>query len=151
MSEAATQNGRNVTSWKDETSQAVSQTVQSTNEAMTHGAEARREFMCEAANQFGQAGRMFAHNSAEKMHTLMTFAGMAQASAQDLQGCFNGLVEGVIRTNLRLAQEIFLVESPRAFVDLQQRFMHDYFVAFEQGISTLIRATSHEMTRPVEP
>jgi hypothetical protein len=84
------------------------------------------------------------------MHVLMmmTFAGMAQGGAQDLQGFLNGLVEGVIRTNLRLAQEIFLVESPRAFVELQQRFVYDYLEAFQQGVSALIRAT--ERTRVAE-
>jgi hypothetical protein len=161
MSEVEAQNGRNISSWKNEASQvamtAASQaedvtakTLQSTGVAMSRGAEQQREFMSKAADQFGEAGRTFAQDSAEKMHTLMTFAGMAQSSAQDLQGCFNGLVEGVIRTNLRLAQEIFLVDSPRAFVDLQQRFMRDYFAAFEQGVSTLIRATSNELARPVE-
>jgi hypothetical protein len=92
-------------------------------------------------------------NSAEKMRTLVTFAGMAQGGAQDLQGCLNGLVAGEMRTNLRLAQEIFLVESPRAFAELQQRFMHDYFAAVHQGISALIRATepiSAEIERPPE-
>jgi hypothetical protein len=141
-----------VNDWKKEAStqaiQAVSQveeitekSTRSASETMTHTAEEQREVMNKAAEQFGNAGRGFAQGSAEKLHTLMTFAGMAQGGAQDLQGCLHGLVEGVMRTNLRLAQEIFLVESPRAFVELQQRFVRDYFDAFQQGVSALIRAT----------
>jgi len=40
------------------------------------------------------------------------------------------------------------VESPRAFVELQQRFVYDYLEAFQQGVSALIRAT--ERTRVAE-
>jgi hypothetical protein len=148
----------NITAWQREAApQAVSQiesaatdTMRSASEAMTRNADGQRETMDKAAEQFGDASRGLAQDSAEKMHVLMmmTFAGMAQGGAQDLQGFLNGLVEGVIRTNLRLAQEIFLVESPRAFVELQQRFVYDYLEAFQQGVSALIRAT--ERTRVAE-
>ena len=61
--------------------------------------------------------------------------------------------EPVIRTNLRIAQEIFLVESPRAMVELQQRFTRDYFEAYHRGISALIRvaneASEQGVPRPV--
>jgi hypothetical protein len=153
MSETET----NIASWRNEVSQIESvatDTMRSTGEAMTQNAERQRELMNKAADQFGDASHGLVQNNAEKMHTLMTFAGMAQGGAQDLQGCLNGLVHGVIRTNLRLAQEIFLVESPRAFVELQQRFMHDYFEAFQQGVSALVRATqpvSAEIEHPREP
>jgi hypothetical protein len=147
MSETET----NIACWRNEVSQIESvatDTMRSTSEAMRRNAEGQRELMDEAADQFGDASRGFVQHGAEKMHTLMTFAGMAQGGAQDLQGCLNGLVEGVIRTNLRLAQEIFLVQSPRAFVELQQRFLRDYFDVFQQGASAIIRATSAEIERP---
>jgi hypothetical protein len=141
MSETET----NIAAWQKEVSQIESvatETMQSTSEAMTRSADKQREVL-RAAEQFGDTNRGFAQHNAEKMHTLMAFGGIAQGGAQDLQSCLNGLVEGVIRTNLRLAQEIFLVESPRAFVELQQRFLRDYFDVFQQGAAALIRATEH--------
>jgi Phasin protein len=142
MSETET----NIAAWQKEVSQIESvatETMQSTSETMTRNAEKQREVLERAAEQFGDTSRGFVQHNAEKMHTLMAFGGMAQGGAQDLQSCLNGLVEGVIRTNLRLAQEIFLVESPRAFVELQQRFLRDYFDVFQQDAAALIRATEH--------
>jgi hypothetical protein len=153
MSEAKTSIGQNIVPWKSEASEqamlAVSRaeeaadSIRSATEWMTQGAEGQREFVRNAAEQFGDASRSFADGNAEKMHTLLTFASSVEGGFQDLQECLAGLVEGVVRTNLRLAQEMFLVESPRAFAELQQRFMREYFDAFEQGAAALIRATSH--------
>ena len=66
----------------------------------------------------------------------------AQGGLLDLQACMTGLLQGVIHTNLRLAQEIFLAQSPRAFAELQQRFLHEYFDAFEQGAAALMHVTT---------
>lgn len=151
MSEAETSIGQNTVPRKNEASEqamlAVSRveeaavdSMQSATDAMTRGAEEQREFAHDAAEKFGEAGRTLAQSSAEKMHTLLTFAG--SAGLQDMQACMTSLVEGVVRTNLRLAQEMFLVESPRAFLELQQRFMREYFDAFQQGAAALIRATT---------
>jgi hypothetical protein len=151
MSEAEV--GRNITSWKNEAShQAIravteaedvtAKTVQSAGDAITRTAEEQRQAMTDAAEQFGEANRTFAHGNAENIHRLLTFASTAHGGLHDLQECLTGLVEGVVRTNLRLAQEMFLVESPRAFAELQQRFLREYFDSFEQRAAALIRATS---------
>jgi hypothetical protein len=155
MNEAETMTvGRNIIDWKHEASQqaisAASQaadvatsTAQSAEAAMTRGADQQREFVRESARSFGEARRDLGQGSAEKMHTLLSFASMTQGGLLDLQDCLTGLLEGVVRTNLRLAQEIFLVESPRAFAELQQRFLREYFDAFQEGAAALIHATSH--------
>ena len=83
-----------------------------------------------------------ADSSAGNMHAFLAFSSNAQGGMRELQDCLTGLVQGVIRCNLRIAQEIFLVESPRALLDLQQRFLHDYFDAYERGISALIRVAN---------
>jgi hypothetical protein len=160
MSEAEV--ARNITSWKNEashqairaveqaeeltgeTEELTAEAVQAAGDAMTRTAEEQREAMTDAAEQFGEASRTFAHGNAENMHRLLTFAGTAHGGLHDLQECLTGLVEGVVRTNLRLAQEMFLVESPRAFAELQQRFLREYFDAFEKGAAALIRATAKE-------
>jgi hypothetical protein len=57
----------------------------------------------------------------------------------DAEGFMGDLVQGVIRTNLRLAQEMFQVRSPQAFIELQMRFMQEYFEAFQQGAAAMMR------------
>jgi hypothetical protein len=50
------------------------------------------------------------------------------------------LVESVVRTNLRLAQAMLLVESSRAFVELRQQFLRELFDVLQQGMSIFSRA-----------
>jgi hypothetical protein len=109
---------------------------------MAQGLEKRREFVRDAAGQFGEASRGFVEDSAAKPDSLLRFAGCAHGGPENLQGFLAGLVEGVVRTNLRLAQELLLVESPGAFIELQQRFMREYFDAFQHGADALIRITN---------
>ena len=70
-----------------------------------------------------------------------------QGGLADLQASMSGLLEGVIRTNLRLAQEIFMAQTPRAFAELQQRFLLEYFNAFQQGAAALMRVTTQTADR----
>jgi hypothetical protein len=128
--------------------QAVSQAegiganiAQSVDQAMTHSTDQQREFTSTSAHKFDAASREFAQDNVEQVSTLVTLAGTAQSGLQDLQECLAGLAAGVIHTNLRLAQEIFLLESPRAFFELQERFLRDYFEAFQLGATALIHAT----------
>jgi hypothetical protein len=113
--------------------------IRSAGETMSKTAEERRKIFNEG---FEQAIGMRRELGVEYMHALMTFASNAHGGIQELQSCLTSLMDGVIRTNLRIAQEIFLVESPRAMVELQQRFLRDYFSAYERGISALIRVAN---------
>jgi hypothetical protein len=144
---------QNIIPWKNEASEqamfAASRveagaidTIQSATEEMTRGAAEERQFMTKAAGQSEEANRGWARDAAEKTQTMLASMANAQGGFQDLQTCMSGLVEGVVRTNLRLAQEMFLVRSPHAFVELQRRFLHEYFDAFQEGTAALIRATS---------
>jgi hypothetical protein len=137
--------------WKCEPSdlaiQAVSQAkevgtkmAKSVEEAVTRGADQRREFMLSSAQRFGDANDFFAGGNIDDMHALLSFSSTSLGGLQDLQHCLSRLVEGVIRTNLRLVQEMFLVESPRAFAELHERFLREYFGAFQHGAAALIRA-----------
>jgi hypothetical protein len=164
MSDSETPVGQNITPWQKEmpkraieavsdVENAAVEATHSATDTMTRNAEGQREAMNEAAARFEDASHKLGQGNAEKMHAMMTFAGMVQTGAHDLQSCLSGVVEGVIRTNLRLAQEIFLVESPRAFVELHQRFVREYFDTFQQGVSALMRATeqpSPELGRLLE-
>jgi hypothetical protein len=153
MNETETTEDRNIAGWKQDASPqamlAVAQAegaavkvLQFTGEAMTEGVDHRSEISNLAFERFEDAGRKFANGNVEKMHTLLSFTSTAQGNLLDLRESLAGLVEGVVRTNLRLAQEIFLIESPRAFAELQERFLREYIDAFQQGAAALLRATS---------
>jgi hypothetical protein len=130
------------------------------NETMRRNAEAfaetQREFLRKAAEQFENVSRKVAQatkGTTEDMRTFMTLPNAAQGGLQDLQQSLTGLVEGVVRTNLQAAQEMFQLANPEAFVELQQRFMRDYLDALMQGTATLVRATrraADETLRPLE-
>ena len=64
-----------------------------------------------------------------------------------------GLVEGVVQTNLRAAQELFRLADPAPIVELQQRFVREYTDTLLQNSATLARAfrrTADELLRPLE-
>ncbi len=64
-----------------------------------------------------------------------------------------GLVEGVVQTNLRVAQELFRLANPASIVELQQRFAREYTDALLRNSATLVRAvrrTADETLRPLE-
>lgn len=140
--------------------QAMQRTGEAAGETMQRGAEAfaesQREFLQKASQQFEEMSRKVAEaaqGNTENLRTLMTLPNAAQGGLQDLQQSVTGLVEGVVRTNLRAAQEMFQLANPGAFVELQQRFMREYMDALMQGTATLVRATrrtADETLRPLE-
>lgn len=119
-------------------------------------AEGQREFAHEAAEQFEEVSRKVtqaAHSTSEDMRAFMALPSAANGGLHDLQQSMTGLIEGVVRTNLRAAQELFRLANPAAFVELQQRFAREYMDALMQGTATLVRATrrtADETLRPLE-
>jgi hypothetical protein len=70
-----------------------------------------------------------------------------------MQQGVTGLVEGVVQTNLRAAQELFRLANPAPFVELQQRFAREYTDTLLRNSATLVRAmrrTADETLRPLE-
>jgi hypothetical protein len=87
------------------------------------------------------------------LRALMTLPNTAQGGLQELQQSMAGLVQGVMQTNLRAAQELFQLANPAALAEVQQRFMRDYLEALLQGTANLVRAsrrTAEETLRPLE-
>jgi hypothetical protein len=145
---------RPATPWKNEASMlalnAASQpahvgvqTARSAIEAAAGNLATEVDYAEDAARRSGALNQSLFKDTAEQVHALLSLASTAQGGFQDLRECLSGLVDGVIRTNLLLAQQIFLVESPRAFAELQQRFIQEYFEAFEKGSAALIHAVGH--------
>ena len=70
-----------------------------------------------------------------------------------MQKSMTGFFEGVVRTNLRAAEQLFQLANPGAYIELQQRFAREYVDAVMQGTATLARATrrtAEETLRPLE-
>jgi CBS domain-containing protein len=133
--------------------EAVGETMRRGTQA---AAEGQREIVADAAEQFEEIGRRMAQavqETTEDMRRLMVLPRAAGGGWQDMQQGVAQLVEGVIRTNLHVTQEIFRLSNPGVIVDLQRRFMREYLDALIQGTTTLVRAarrTADETLRPLE-
>jgi hypothetical protein len=139
---------------------AMQRTGDAVGESMRRNAEAfaegQREFLQKTAQQFEAASRRMADaapGNIENLRALMTLPNTAQGGLQELQQSMAGLVQGVMQTNLRAAQELFQLANPAALAEVQQRFMRDYLEALLQGTANLVRAsrrTAEETLRPLE-
>lgn len=67
----------------------------------------------------------------------------AEGGLRDLQQGMAGLVEGVARTNLRAAQEMFRLGDPVPMIELQQRFAREYTDALVRNGAALAGAVPH--------
>jgi hypothetical protein len=83
----------------------------------------------------------------------MSLPNAAEGGLRDMQQGVAGLVEGVVQTNLRAAQEVFRLANPAPLVELQQRFAREYTDALLRNSAVLVRAmrrTADETLRPLE-
>jgi hypothetical protein len=119
-------------------------------------AESRLRMAEEAALRFEEARRKTAGatggNTADPFG-LLAMPNAAEGGVRDLQQSMAGLVEGVVRTNLRMAQELFRRDDPASVAALQQRFMREYMDALLQGSAALahaVRRIADETPRPLE-
>jgi hypothetical protein len=106
-------------------------------------AESQPRMAQDAARKFEEASRKIA--GAAKGTTgdesrLMAMPNAAEGGLRDLQQNMAGLVEGVVRTNLRMAQELFRQNDPASVAELQQRFLREYTEALLQGSAALAQA-----------
>lgn len=119
-------------------------------------AETQRQFAQKAAEQFEEASRKIAQTAqgtSADLRTFMMLPNAANGGLQDLHQSMTGLIQGVVRTNLRAAQALFQLANPGAIAALQQRFMREYLDALMQGTATMVRAarrTADETLRPLE-
>jgi hypothetical protein len=135
------------------TADAASETLRRNTQAV---ADSQRQIVQDAAQKFEEVSRKMAEaaqGTTENVRKLMALPNAAEGGLRDMQQSMTGLVEGVVQTNLRVAQEMFRMSNPAAIVELQQRFMREYMDALLQGSATLARAvrrTADETLRPLE-
>ena len=134
-------------------SEVASETARRTAQAV---ADAQRQIAQDAAQRFEEVSRKVAEatkGTTENVRQLMALPNAAEGGLRDLQQGVTGLVEGVVRTNLRAAQELFRLANPAPLVELQQRFVREYTDTLLQNSATLARAmrrTADETLRPLE-
>lgn len=119
------------------------------NSALTDGfwptgsAITREGIIPNAPEQFEEANRKLGdavQSTSVGTSALMTLPGSAERGLRDLQQSLDGLVKGVVRTNLQASQEMLRVTTRSEFLTLQQRFLRDYLIALMQGSIQLIGA-----------
>src|SRR4051794_20489706 len=130
------------------------------SETMFRGTEAfadsQRQFVQKAAEQFEAMNRKIAEaaqGTTEDLRAFMMLSKAAKGGLQDISQSMMGLIEGVMRTNLRATEELLQLANPSAYVELQQRFIGKYLDALLQGTAILVRATrrtADETLRPLE-
>jgi hypothetical protein len=119
-------------------------------------AEAQRQIVQDAAQRVEEVSRKVAEaarGTTENVRRLMALPNAAEGGLRDLQQGMTGLFEGVVQTNLRVAQELFRLANPAPIVELQQRFVREYTDTLLQNSATLVRAvrrTADETLRPLE-
>ena len=135
------------------TADAAGETLRRNTQAV---ADSQRQIVQDAAQKFEEVSRKMAEaaqGTTENVRKLMALPNAAEGGLRDLQQSMTGLVEGVVQTNLRVAQEMFRLANPAPFVELQQRFAREYTDTLMQNSATLARAvrrTADETLRPLE-
>src|SRR5689334_4926509 len=119
-------------------------------------ADSQQQIIRDAAEQFEE----FSHKAAqafqgvgEDVRSLIALPSAAKGGLQDWQQGVNGLIEGVVRTNLRAAQEFFRLANPTGFLEIQHRFAREYLDAVIENSAILVRAvrrTADETLGPLE-
>src|ERR671913_2322434 len=140
--------------------EAVRRAGDAASETMRRGgqaaAESQRRIAQDAAERFEEVSRKVAEatrGTSENMRRLFALPNAAEGGLRDLQQGVVGLVEGVVQTNLRVAQELFRLSNPAPIVELQQRFVREYTDTLVQNGATLARAfrrTADETLRPLD-
>jgi CBS domain-containing protein len=123
------------------------------------------------AREFAEEGRRYAHEAADDiemtadrfaetlgqvahdMGRLMMVPRSAGGGIEEMQEAMGSLLNGVMRTNLRMTQELFRRANPGGVVELQGALLHEYIDTMLEGGSTILRATrrtADEALRPLE-
>ena len=119
-------------------------------------AEGQHRILQDAAEQAADVGQTMAEvmrGATEDLRALMLLPGAARGGIEDLQQSVTSLVEGVVLTNARAAQELLRLSNPGAIIALQRRFMRDYLDVLMQGTAMVVRAarrTADETLQPLE-
>ncbi len=125
-------------------------------QGMQAAAQQQSRFVQGAAQEMEKTGRSLAgmvEEAAAGIRSLMGAPGLNPGGFQDAQQAVSKLVQGVMETNMRFADELLRRTGPSTVVDLQRQFLREYFEALAQGGTMLLRAArqaAEESLRPLE-
>ena len=129
-------------------------------EAMQRGsaaaAEGQRSLAQSAAAQWEDLAERMAmavQESARDLRALFALPGVSRDGMQDVREGMSGFVEGVMRTNMRMVQELFRMASPTYAIDMQRRFGGEYLETLLESSAILMRGTrraADDALRPLE-
>jgi CBS domain-containing protein len=91
--------------------------------------------------------------SARDMRTLFALRAMSRDGLEQMREGVGILVEGVLRTNMRMVEELFRMASPSNTVELQRRMGAEYLDTMLHSSVKLLRAARHaaeDALRPLE-
>ena len=134
-------------------SDAANDTARRGTQAVT---ESQRQIAQDAAARYEEVSRKVAEaakGTAENMRRLMALPNAAEGGLRDFQQGVAGLIEGVVQTNLHVAQELFSLANPSPLVELQQRAAREYtdtLLKNSAEIARAMRRTADETLRPLE-
>src|SRR6266568_3504520 len=117
-------------------------------------AEQQHRIGQEASERMADSTRRMAdlaRTSSEDLRLLMALPSAAGSGAQEMHRSLNGLLEGVIRSNLRMTEEMMRLGSPAAMIDIQRRFINDYLGALMEGSVNILRVIQQTSERSLEP
>lgn len=88
-----------------------------------------------------------AASGSEERRTFTKLPTAGDKSLETAQQSMAALIEAVVQTNLRAAQEMLAVTTPGRLVELQERFIRDYMEALVNGTLTLVQAIQETAER----
>ena len=77
---------------------------------------------------------------AQDMRTMMVLPRISGEGLGDMQQGFERLVQGVIQTNLRSAEQLFRLADTGRYVPAQQQFLREYLSTLFEGTTILVRS-----------
>ena len=106
-------------------------------------AEEQRRFVEATTEQLERTARVMAQavqERAQDVRTMMVLPRISGAGLGDMQQGFERLVQGVIQTNLRSAEQLFRLADTGRYVAAQQQFLREYLNTLFEGTTILIRS-----------
>ncbi len=106
-------------------------------------AEEQRRFVESTTEQLERTARAMARavqERAQDMRTMMVLPRLSGEGIGDMQQGLERLVQGVIQTNLRSAEQLFRMADTGPFVAAQQQFVRDYLGTLFEGTTILVRS-----------
>jgi len=151
--EAAEQAGRGAGGAIHQGGEAAAEIVEEAGQVL---AEAERRLVDEVADLVEDVGRQIAwaaEETAEQVRELTFPPAAAGRGLRELSHAVGEFADDLVRTNLRVTEDLVRFANPAPIIRLQRRFARGYLQALSKGGAAVLRATyyaAEETLRPLE-